>query len=73
MTLKLHKVAQLRRVELTSSGSQAQKVTTTYYQVPSPFSSKGKSEDGVNLFFGSIQKVMPYENKIGKNQVKKRK
>ncbi|WP_219703374.1 hypothetical protein [Marinomonas lutimaris] len=42
MTLKLHKVAQLRRVELTASGSQAQKVTTTDYQVPSPFVFQGE-------------------------------
>jgi hypothetical protein len=38
--------------------------------------SKGKAEDGVNLFFDSIQKMMPYgnnmyENKIGKNRVKR--
>jgi hypothetical protein len=52
MTLKRHKVAQLRRVELTSSGFQTQKVTFTNHQVPSPFVFKGKAEDGVNLFFG---------------------
>ncbi|QUX92449.1 hypothetical protein CYL31_14035 [Marinomonas sp. A3A] len=51
MTLKPHKVAQLRRVELTLSGFQAQKVTTTDYQAPSPFIfSKGKAEDGVALW-----------------------
>jgi hypothetical protein len=50
MTLKLRKVAQLRRVELTSSGFQTQKVTFTNHQIPSPFVFKGKAEDGVVLW-----------------------
>ena len=42
MTLKRHKVAQFRRVELTSSEFQAQKVTLTDHQVPSPFVFQGE-------------------------------
>ncbi len=42
MTMKLHKVAQLRRVELTSSGFQAHKVTFTNHQAPSSFVFQGE-------------------------------